>query len=326
MAITHTLVSAVVDDGVAGEVGPDEWNDDHVVDISFLDLNDVPASYTGEAGKVLKVNVTENALVFATEGGVVDFVDLGDVPATYTGEGGKFVAVKSDETGLEFVDEPAAGAGTGKFDVRVPPASPNAMDDEFNDESGMSGPVNGLDAQWTHRNQSTTTYTFPQVGRLKITPPTSAVASWRIIEQAVAAGDFAFEMKVSLNSRQANFASVGMVAIDRTNGDFYTIALGTAAVATANPPQQILQQAWNSVTSFGSQVTARNYGPNSVYLKIERLSTALWFWYSSDGESWVNVTAALADAVSVNGIGIGISHEHNLAGTFATVEYFRRTL
>lgn len=284
--ITHPFVSAVTDDNTpSGAVGPDEWNAGHTVDIPFTALNDVPATYVGQAGKVLVVNASENAVTLAN-----------------------------------------LSTGTGKYDVREPPSSANAMDDEFNDELNMSGPVHLLDAQWTWRNQSTTTATFPQVGRMKLTPPVSATAAWRILEQAVAAGDFTFEMKVSLNSRTTNFASVGMVAIDRTNGDFYNIALQTAAVGTDNPPQTIVQQQWNSVTSFNSAVTAHKFGANSVYLKIERISTKLWFWYSSDGESWINVTADLVDAVVVNGIGIGMSHEHNLAGTYATVEYFRRTV
>lgn len=36
-------------------------------------------------------------------GGAVDFIDLGDVPASYTGQGSKLVAVKAAEDGLEFV-------------------------------------------------------------------------------------------------------------------------------------------------------------------------------------------------------------------------------
>ena len=36
-------------------------------------------------------------------GGVTEFIELTDVPASYTGQGTKVVAVKADETGLEFV-------------------------------------------------------------------------------------------------------------------------------------------------------------------------------------------------------------------------------
>lgn len=43
-------------------------------------------------------------------GGVADFTDLGDVPASYVGEAGKVVAVNVGETGLEFIA--ASGTGT----------------------------------------------------------------------------------------------------------------------------------------------------------------------------------------------------------------------
>jgi hypothetical protein len=39
--------------------------------------------------------------------GVESFVDLDDVPSSYTGMGDKLVAVKDDETGLEFIDAPS---------------------------------------------------------------------------------------------------------------------------------------------------------------------------------------------------------------------------
>ena len=42
--------------------------------------------------------------------GAVDFTDLGDVPASYTGQGGKNIRVKSDASGLEFVT-PSSGDG-----------------------------------------------------------------------------------------------------------------------------------------------------------------------------------------------------------------------
>lgn len=44
MAIAHELVSAIVDDGVGGEVGPSEWNADHKGDISQFQIdNEAPA-------------------------------------------------------------------------------------------------------------------------------------------------------------------------------------------------------------------------------------------------------------------------------------------
>lgn len=53
MPVTHPLVSTVVDEGVAGEVSPDDWNANHVGDISdFIVVNETPS------GTIDGVNVT----------------------------------------------------------------------------------------------------------------------------------------------------------------------------------------------------------------------------------------------------------------------------
>lgn len=52
-------------------------------------------------------------------GGVTDFTDLGDVPASYTGQTLKAVRVNAGETALEFYT-PAGGGGSG-YDPGTPP-------------------------------------------------------------------------------------------------------------------------------------------------------------------------------------------------------------
>lgn len=113
---------------------------------TFITLSDAPATYTGQALKLARVNAAENALEFwtldqsvlqlndtpnsytplqylrvnaagtgfeyvsANPGGETEFILLTDVPLAYTGAGGYFVKVKSTADGLEFVN------GTGLFD------------------------------------------------------------------------------------------------------------------------------------------------------------------------------------------------------------------
>ena len=79
---------------------------------TFIALTDVPATYTGQAGKLVAVNAGADALEFVdppSGGGAADFTDLGDAPASYTGQAGKMVIVKATEDGLEFDDVPAGG-------------------------------------------------------------------------------------------------------------------------------------------------------------------------------------------------------------------------
>lgn len=84
----------------------------------FIDLSDAPHSYSGQTGKVVKVNATETAVEFGTggSGGATAFTQLSDVPNSYTGAALKVVRVNAGQTGLEF----ATVSGTG--DV-VGPAS-----------------------------------------------------------------------------------------------------------------------------------------------------------------------------------------------------------
>ena len=56
------------------------------------------------AGSNITLTQTGNTLTVAsTGGGAGDFIDLVDVPSTYTGQASKFVKVKATEDGLEFV-------------------------------------------------------------------------------------------------------------------------------------------------------------------------------------------------------------------------------
>jgi len=75
---------------------------------TFTGLTDTPSTYTGHAGKHLKVNSAENAVEFA----LPTFLELDDTPSSFTGQAGKYVRVDSLESALEFTTPPA-GITTG---------------------------------------------------------------------------------------------------------------------------------------------------------------------------------------------------------------------
>lgn len=79
--------------GTAWEYASGTGGPDH-----FYQLADVPASYVGNAGKLVKVNGSENALVY----GGYNFTQLGDAPSNYSGAAGKFAQVNSGATALQF--------------------------------------------------------------------------------------------------------------------------------------------------------------------------------------------------------------------------------
>lgn len=104
----------------------------------FLDLTDTPASYTGEALKVLRVNAGETALEFVTPAAATTFLGLSDTPAAYTGEASKLVRVNAGETALEFV----AALGTG--DVVGPASSVDNTLPRFDSTSGKLIQASGV--------------------------------------------------------------------------------------------------------------------------------------------------------------------------------------
>lgn len=81
----------------------------------------------------------------------------------------------------------------GKPTLHTPPSSPNAKDDEFNDTTGMSGPVNGLDAQWSKRNLATASWLVlddtKAPGAVLFDVPTGQTTD-QLLHQPVPAGDF----------------------------------------------------------------------------------------------------------------------------------------
>lgn len=85
----------------------------------FTDLADTPSDYSGDSGKFVKVNGTEDGLEFDAVAIPANFTDLSDVPTSYSGEASKLVAVKGDETGLEFV---ASGSATAFTDLSDAPS------------------------------------------------------------------------------------------------------------------------------------------------------------------------------------------------------------
>jgi hypothetical protein len=159
-------------------------------DITTQDYDDVADSGTSNevaradhlhgmpsAGGGGSITVEDEGTPLSTAATTLDFVGAG-VTASGTG------ATKT-------ITIPGGGGGDpfdGKPYVWTPPGSAATEDDEFNDATGMSGPVNGLDAQWTKRNLGT--------------------ASWLKLDDAVAPGCAYFDIPTGQASDQAIYQTV----------------------------------------------------------------------------------------------------------------------
>ena len=105
---------------------------------TFEELTDTE-SFSGNAGKILKLNTSENLLEFVDEssggGGSTTFLNLTDVtPSSYSGQSGKSVIVNSSENGIEFglgnvdntsdTNKPISTAQQTALDLKSPIANP----------------------------------------------------------------------------------------------------------------------------------------------------------------------------------------------------------
>lgn len=74
-----------------------------ISNLTFLDLADTPANYSGASGKYVRVKSDGSGLEFNdVSSGVSSFLGLSDTPGSYSGQGGKSVRVNADGTALEF--------------------------------------------------------------------------------------------------------------------------------------------------------------------------------------------------------------------------------
>lgn len=225
--------------------------------------------------------------------------------------------------GATVVSGTPAG-GSGIYNPFEPLVSPNAMDDEFNDGSGMSGSVNGLDPKWAWRNQSTSAITFPNKGVAKLAVPAASSGNFRLLEQAVAAGNFEFVVFFSLQAVLADLVQGGLCVIDRTNGDFYVLQLNAGSTGTLVNGTSITVARWTNVTTFDTNLAAFAFGPTGIWMRIKRVGSTLSFSYSTDGQGgWVQV-ASFTDTVNVNGVALAMNETNNTGLSAGFFRAFRR--
>jgi len=96
-----------IDTDIAGRNATIQYQDEGV-DVSTKGAIQY-INFTGTG--VAVTSPSAGTLVVTVSTGAEAFIDLSDVPASYAGEGGRAVAVNLGETGLEFVDFPSSGSG-----------------------------------------------------------------------------------------------------------------------------------------------------------------------------------------------------------------------
>lgn len=235
----------------------------------------------------------------------------------------KYVTTASDGTLSAEVVRPQLG----NYFAETYPASPDATyDDEFDDSSGMSGSVNGLNARWGWRNQGSATVTWGTAGWLSLNCPAQASNNFRIIEISAFA-DGTYEACIGLTGGQNLGVSKGehggVVLIDSTNGDFYVFGL-----VKDNTTVYYGLQKWTNVTTFSANTALVTFGTNFIpprlFIRITKSGTTLSWYYSVDGIAWT-LCFTETDSVSATRIGLCINESRNTGTTKMLVDYFRKT-
>lgn len=208
----------------------------------------------------------------------------------------------------------AAAAGGSVYDnpIDAPPASPNALDDEFDDES--------LNVKWTWFNQATITAdegttVADQLNLYHGGQTGDKVAG---IYQALPAGDYEAITKIRLSGAWSNYAQAGILLCTNPPGAIRMLCLGsqdglnTEVIFFTNP----------TTFSFrGVSIPNRNL---KLYLKIKRVSTTTTYYISEDGVTWLYVYSDTVTTCTHIGLGINRAAVSSPA-TGASFEWFRVT-
>lgn len=209
------------------------------------------------------------------------------------------------------------------------PSSPNAMDDEFDDTTGSSGPNNGLASKWTLRGANAPTITYPTDSWAKFVANTTTFG----YDQAKpAAQDYTAEIRYSLGGAINDSNSFGgLYLIDAVNGDLYTIYLLIGNSSTRCFDLEV--STWGaSATFFGGAFTnlkALTSVPPPTNLRIQytNSSTAIAFEVSWDGGlNWVNVWSVGADSIGHTHVGFFKTYDPDSTNQRTMgIDWFRRT-
>lgn len=191
------------------------------------------------------------------------------------------------------------------------PASPNALDDEF--ESGT------LDASWNWINQNSSTTTF--LGTKALFNKTTVESPITILYKAIT-GVWTITSKVWIVGSTATNSCGGLAVMDSTTSKIQILVTGKGG-------NGVSVQNWTAYNNFSSQPEAIGILGvyQFVYLRIQLDSTNLTFSYSVDGDFWQQVYQ-VAKATFLTGAQDRIGYFLRPADTGAigvVTDFFRRS-
>ena len=202
-----------------------------------------------------------------------------------------------------------------------PPSVSSSYDDEFEDVT--------LDAKWVQTNWGASTSAWTTAGSLIIRDPGSANPAVRILAQTlVTSSTWNITAKVSGNLKTIAFQQVGIVVRNNTTGRMMSYTFNTN-----NTDRLLYINKWNSYGSYNADVldgaATNNSGIAPVYLRIQRDSTNISFWASSDGISWNQIfsetrTTFIESTNVIDRIGLMLNVQNTTLTAQGSYAWFRK--
>lgn len=268
-----------------------------VKDLSTLAIEDIPKPpYRGYPIAAARLYAGQTQLWEArTRTDLVDlrfplahsFINLTDTPTSYSGSAKKAIIVNDSETGLEF--GVASGGGSGayiydRYDPDAPPASPNSLDDEFNDgdptgtvwkEFDPPGILTFSEAN-SFLNLQRSSYGIGVVGLYRDLP--TGTTQYTLVTKIGVVG----QRKSDVNAGIALFENA-----EDVNGDIRTFGIRYQNTAAASLGSVEVVH-WNAYNSYNSSPFNPDHltAPTEAYFRIRRNGSMYFYDYSKDGLGW----------------------------------------
>jgi hypothetical protein len=202
-------------------------------------------------------------------GGSVDYGTFAARPAAGTAGNVYFTR----DVGIVYEDTGAAWTPIGAFNPSdLPPASPDAFDDEF---TGAA-----LDVKWTWLNQGTSTAAVAG-GSLALAAQADAGAQVRGVYQATVGSTWRYRMKMALlSTTYPNNVNAGLFLRESATGKILTFGL------LQNSGLTLRADRFTNATTFSSNPLALALPILQAYLEVELTSTDVILRFSPTGHTY----------------------------------------
>lgn len=226
-------------------------------------------------------------------------------------------ADSAQSTGVKW----AAAAGGWEDKVAKLPASPNANDDEFNDDSftGWTAVVPGSPASVVATESNDALSVYHPSGAAGARDAHAWVKSLGgasapvVIETCMRGGN--------LEGQPSNNLFMGILFADGTASGAGTQILGLLDLYTPN----VAIEKWTNYTTFSAQVTKNitRWYALAIYMRLSWTAANTWkFEVSPDGISWITVQTGWSQTMTPTHYGVFVANG-TAQPTVTTFEYFR---